>query len=68
MMSASPPDLDQIVESICALGCSKVNAFIADIEAGQRRDELRSMTSQQRQQVLRELKNVMQVYQRQCDA
>ena len=50
------------MEKIAESGCSDVNKLILDFEAGATIREIAHLDKSQQQQVMRELKKVMQVY------
>lgn len=50
------------IESICNQGCQSVGAIIEQLEAGEDLQFTRSLTANERQIVLQELKSVMDVY------
>ena len=62
------PDLSDhartAVESICGLGCDRVNEIIDALESGHSVKETAGLDRSDRYQVLRELKDIMSVYER----
>ena len=62
------PDLSDhariAVESICGLGCDRVNEIIDALESGQNVRETAGLDRSDRDQVLQELKDIMSVYDR----
>ncbi len=64
-MSADLPDhLRTAVESICELGCERVNEVIADLESGRTVAETAEFSGPDQHRVLQELKDIMSVYDR----
>lgn len=57
-----PLNIQSCVESICELGCERVNEIIALIEAGKAVDEVGALDREEQNRVLRELKAIMAVY------
>jgi sulfopyruvate decarboxylase TPP-binding subunit len=57
-----PLNIQSCVESICELGCERVNEIIALIEAGKAVDEVSALDREEQNHVLRELKAIMAVY------
>lgn len=57
-----PLNIQSCVESICELGCERVNEIIALIEAGKAVDEVSALDREEQNRVLRELKAIMAVY------
>ena len=57
-----PLKIQSCVESICELGCERVNEIIALIEAGKTVDQVSALDREERNRVLRELKAIMAVY------
>ena len=62
MTTDLPLDIQSCVESICELGCERVNEIIALIEAGTVVDEVSALDRDEQNRVLRELKAIMAVY------
>lgn len=58
------PELNDIVEQLCAAGCQAVSQHIASIEAGYLPNEMQALNSDDRRLVLNELKTIMAVYER----
>ena len=54
--------ITQAVESICAMGCSSVNAIIETIEAGNDVEGFDQYTDMEISVILKELKIIMAVY------
>ena len=64
-MSTDLPDhLRTAVESICELGCERVNQIIADLESGRAVAETAEFSGSDQHRVLQELKDIMSVYDR----
>jgi len=59
-----PVHVRTTVESICELGCERVNQIIADLESGKVVTETAGLAQSEQAQVLRELKDIMSVYDR----
>ena len=59
-----PVHVRTTVESICELGCERVNQIIADLESGKVVVETAGLAQSEQAQVLRELKDIMSVYDR----
>jgi len=57
-----PPHIQSIIESICELGCDRVNETIEVLERGNSVDETRALDKSDQQRVLMELKAIMAVY------
>ena len=57
--------VDDSVERICAHGCRTVSAIIEALENGAEIDEVRELSSLQRQRVLQELKSIRSCVRRQ---
>ena len=57
-----PAEVQSIVESICELGCDRVNEIIVALEYGNSVEETRGLDKSDRQWILRELKAIMAVY------
>ncbi|MGD2075724.1 MAG: hypothetical protein PVI91_04140 [Gammaproteobacteria bacterium] len=62
-MSSLDPEVEKAVDSICALGCERVTAYIAALEKTQTRPEYRLLDARQRVSLLQELRSIMAVYQ-----
>ena len=62
MTTGLPLNVQFCVESICELGCERVNEIIALIEAGKAVDEVSALNRDEQNRVLRELKAIMAVY------
>ena len=62
MTTDLPLNIQSCIESICELGCERVNEIIALIEAGRAVDEVSALNRKQQKLVLRELKTIMAVY------
>ena len=60
------PDLTSetraVVDSVCALGCDRVNQIIDALEAGEDVEETAGLSRSQQRQVLEELRAIMSVY------
>ena len=57
-----PAHVQSTIESICELGCDRVNEIIDVLERGNSVDETRSLDKSDQQRVLKELKTIMAVY------
>jgi hypothetical protein len=57
-----PAHIQSIIESICELGCDRVNEIIDVLERGNSIDETRALDKSDQQWVLMELKGIMAVY------
>ena len=57
-----PTHVQSIIESICELGCDRVNEIIDVLERGNSVDETRALDKSDQQRVLMELKTIMAVY------
>ena len=57
-----PAHVQSIIESICELGCDRVNEIIDVLERGNSVDETRALDKSDQQRVLMELKTIMAVY------
>lgn len=55
--------IDHCVETLSHKGCTEVWRIIADLESGKKVAETDSLTPEERQAVLAELKSIMAVYQ-----
>ncbi len=66
MTSHSPDDppahVQTIIESICELGCERVNEIIGTLECGNSVEETHALDKSDQQRVLLELKAIMAVY------
>lgn len=58
------PELQNIIEQLCAAGCQQVNVHITAIEAGEVPGEMRGLDRSDRQLILGELRAIMAVYER----
>jgi hypothetical protein len=56
------PDVESAMDSICALGCEIVDAYISALTRGEARPEYRALDRAQRASLLAELQSVMAVY------
>ena len=59
-----PAHVRTTVESICELGCERVNEIIAELESGRHVPETTDLSALDQQTVLSELKAIMAVYDR----
>lgn len=57
-----PAHVRTTVELICELGCDRVNEIIVELDSGNAVQETTGLDPSDRQQVLRELKDIMAVY------
>jgi hypothetical protein len=55
-------DLGSLVESICQKGCNSVHEIIDRLQQGENVNELADLSTDERQKVLHELVNIMNVY------
>ena len=55
-------DLDSLIEAICQKGCQSVNSVIGSLQQGENIDQLAGLSADERQKVLQELINIMDVY------
>lgn len=62
MTSPPPTHVQSIIESICELGCDRVNEIIETLECGDSVEETRHLDQNDQQRVLMELKVIMSVY------
>lgn len=58
------PELQIIIEKLCAAGCQQVNMHIAEIEAGKPPAVMQGLNQTDRELILAELKAIMAVYER----
>lgn len=56
--------ISTIIESICQQGCSTVNSVIKALEMGETISNVQHLTAAERIQVIKELKEIMSVYER----
>ena len=56
--------LQQIVDALCHDGCKAVSRYISEMEAGSYPEQMQSLSNNQKQAVLAELKSIMAVYDR----
>ena len=57
-----PEQVQHAVESICTLGCNRVNEIIADVDQGKPVKELSGLSDDEITTVKQELKKIMAVY------
>ncbi len=62
MISNPPSHVQSIIESICKLGCDRVNEIIDVLECGNSVEETRGLDKSDQQWILMELKAIMAVY------
>ena len=62
MTSPTPAHVQSVIESICELGCDRVNEIIGALECGDPVEETRGLDKSDQQRVLMELKVIMAVY------
>jgi len=62
-MSDLPDHLQTIIDKLCEQGCTAVTNTIDDIEAGNVPEALKPLHETERNVVLAELKDIMQIYQ-----
>ncbi len=55
-------NVEQAIDTICALGCDVVAAYISSLRKGQLRPEYQSLTAIEREHLLDELQSIMSVY------
>jgi hypothetical protein len=58
------PELQAVVDQLCEDGCKAVSHYISEIESGQFPSQMRSLSHQECETVLAELKSIMAVYDR----
>ena len=56
--------ISDIIESICQQGCNSVNDVIDSLEKGEIQDHGKSLNAADRIQLIKELKEIMSVYDR----
>ena len=61
-MTKPPQKLQQCVESLCGDGCQAVNGYIEQLERGGSVPQTELLSYEDRQELLRELKSIMAVY------
>lgn len=57
-----PSRIQSAIESICELGCDRVNEVIAALESGDTVAQTKNLDAPDQQWVLKELKAIMAVY------
>ena len=57
-----PAHIQSTIDSICELGCERVNEIIAALECGHEVKETSELDEYARQRVLEELKEIMAIY------
>ena len=57
-----PEQVQHAVESICTLGCNRVNEIIAEVDQGNPVKELNGLSEDEIQTVKQELQKIMAVY------
>lgn len=62
MIDALPEHLLKTVELICESGCEQVNQTIDRLQHHQDTEPTRDLNAEERQQVLKALRNIMSVY------
>lgn len=55
-------EVSSAIDAICELGCTQVTACIKSLQAGESRQEYEHLTQEQCGQLLRELQDIMSVY------
>ena len=60
--------IDRCIEALCHRGCREVTRIIAVLEQNEPLPETAGLDSAEYEEVLRELKAIMAVYDRPCDA
>lgn len=58
------PELQSVVERLCEDGCTAVNQYIVEIQAGRQPVSMQHLNHQECKAVLAELKSIMAVYER----
>jgi hypothetical protein len=61
-MMQSDMEIERAVDTVCALGCEKVNERIEILRRGESCPECRSLNQKQREAVLQILQSIMAVY------
>ena len=61
-MKELKPDVEQVIDVICAMGCDAVTAYINSLKRGESRPEYRMLSEAGRDSLLRELQSIMAVY------
>jgi len=64
-MKSNP--VDQAVETLCQKGCKALWADLELMEHGQVLPELKALDAHQQQQVFKEIKSIMTVYEGSCN-
>ena len=67
-MTHLPQKLQQCVESLCGDGCKAVNSYIEQLERGGAVPQMELLSYEDRQEVLKELKSIMAVYDGTCQS
>lgn len=65
-MNKLPENLQLCVESLCGDGCQAVNGYIQQLERGGSVPQTELLSYEDRQEVLKELKSIMAVYDGKC--
>ena len=58
----SDKKISNIIELICSEGCTSVNSIIIALEHGEMTNHSKSLTAGERIQLIKELKEIMSVY------
>jgi transcription antitermination factor NusA-like protein len=61
-MPTSSIKLNQRIEAVCQAGCEAVRASIKTLESGHHEALTEDLSEQEREQILKELKTIMSVY------
>ena len=61
-MKVTTAEFDILIEAVCGQGCIQVKQTIQQLETGQCPEQLTQLNQPERENVLKELKSVMDVY------
>ena len=67
-MSQREKTIQECVDALCEQGCSKVNDYIGALQNGEDFPEVAGMSRAERQDVLRQLIEIMAVYDGSCES
>ena len=67
-MNKLSQNLQRCVESLCGDGCQAVNGYIEQLERGGSVPQTELLSYEDRQEVLKELKSIMAVYDGTCQS
>ena len=56
------PEIEQVIDAICLLGCDVVSAYICALQNGETRPEYRALDADQRAGLLDQLQSILAVY------